>query len=59
MTGNEEFTGPIINRDFVTGPPLPRRHEWNPRRGMHGDKSVIFFFPFLKEESRSKFSLID
>ena len=47
MTGNEEFTGPIINRDFVTGRPSSSSSSRILRRGMHhyGDKSSIFFPP--------------
>lgn len=47
MTGNEEFTGPIINRDFVTGRPSSSSSSRILRRGMHhyGDKSSIFFSP--------------
>ena len=64
MTGNEEFTGPIINRDFVTGRPSSSSSSRILRRGMHyyGDKSSIFFFPknssFWKNR-RFFFSLIN
>lgn len=49
MTGNEEFTGPIINRDFVTGPSSSTRAE-SSFEGCVGTKVPFFPSPFWRKK---------